>query len=497
MQLFRQSAQLPIISTGDNVDGMNTHKQPLVGLCPIGKFVFSHEDAMRFKGLIRERLERWQIRYVDLETVLPDGMVRDQKHVAPAVRYFQEQGIDALFIPHCNFGTEGAAAMIAKKCAVPTLLWGARDDAPAADGTRLRDSLCGMMATSGVLNTLGVPFTYIENCRIDDEPFRQGVDRFVRAAGVVKTMKTMRIGQIGQRIDFFWSTIGNEADLLNRFGIQVLPIDLTDFIRAVRARVAAHRAAYLEELAQFRQWVSFDHYHSDDDILPNFALRDEMLEIGKAENLDGFCFQTFNSIPNEFQSFLSFGCSLVDDAGYPVAPESDLYGAISSILLESASAVNEPSFLPDITIRHPEDDNAVLLWHIDAPLSLRAPDTQVKVNLPWILKTLPTGQVAFRLKDGPLTVCRFAGNSDGYRLGCGEGHTVPGPYTRDFYTWLKVANWPAWERQLISGPYIHHVSCCYDHCAHVFEEAARYLPGLRIERFGDGDAGAGSGARLG
>ena len=51
-------------------------------------------------------------------------MVRDQKHVAPVVRYFQEQGIDALFIPHCNFGTEGAAAMIAKQCGVPTLLWG-------------------------------------------------------------------------------------------------------------------------------------------------------------------------------------------------------------------------------------------------------------------------------------------------------------------------------------------------------------------------------------
>ena len=105
---------------------MVSRKQVVAGFCPIGKFVFSHEDAVRFKGLIRERLERWQIRYVDLEPVLPDGMVRDQKHVAPVVRYFQEQRIDALFIPHCNFGTEGAAAMIAKQCGVPTLLWGPR-----------------------------------------------------------------------------------------------------------------------------------------------------------------------------------------------------------------------------------------------------------------------------------------------------------------------------------------------------------------------------------
>ena len=111
-------------------------------------------------------------------------------------------------------------------------------------------------------------------------------------------------------------------------------------------------------------------------------------------------------------------------------------------------------------------------------------DSPVKLDLPWILKGLPPGLVHFRLKDGPLTLCRFAGPGDGYRLGCGEGRTVPGPYTQEFYAWMEVDNWPAWERQLIQGPYIHHSSCCYGDCADVLEEAARYLPHLRFERFG-------------
>lgn len=463
---------------------MRNRKQPLLGLCPIGKFVFSHEDALRFKGLIRQRFDGWGIRHVDLEGVLPDGIVRDQKHVEPVVRHFQQQRIDALFIPHCNFGTEGAAAMIAKKCGVPTLLWGPRDDAPLADGTRLRDSLCGMLATSGVLHTLGVPFTYIENCRIDDEPFQRGVDRFVRAARVIKTLRTMRIGQIGQRIDFFWSTITNEADLLERFGIEVLPIDLVDLIQQVRDRTAANRPAYQQELAGFRQWVCFNHFQREDDILANFALRDIMLETAAEQELDGFCIQTFSSIPHEFSAYLSFGCCLVDDGGYPVAPESDLYGAISSVLLEAANNGDEPSFLPDLTIRHPRNDNAVLLWHVDAPLSLRTPNSLVKVDLPWILKDLPTGLVHFKLKDGPLTLCRFAGSGNGYRLGCGEGHTVSGPYTQEFHAWMEVDDWPTWERQLIEGPYIHHCSCSYGHCDDVLEEACRYIPGLQFERFG-------------
>lgn len=464
---------------------MNSRKQPIVGLCPIGKFVFSHEDAVRFKGMIRDRLNRWGIRFVDLESVLPDGMVRDQKHVAIVVRHFQEQGIDALFIPHCNFGTEGAAAMIAKKCGVPTLLWGPRDEAPLPDGSRLRDSLCGMMATSGVLKALRVPFTYINNCRIDDDQFRQGVERFVRAAHVVKKLKNMRIGQIGQRIDFFWSTVVNEAELLDRFGIQVLPIDAINLIRAIRERLSAERARYREELARFREWISFHHFSDEDGILASLAFRDIVVEIAQRENLDGFCFQTFDSIPTEFRASLCFGCSLVDDAGYPVAPESDLHGAISSVLLEAANESDEPSFLPDITIRHPDNENAVLLWHADAPLSLRAPDSAVKLDAPWILKGLPSGLIHFRLKDGPLTLCRFAKSGDEYLIGCGQGQTVPGPYTQEFYAWLEVDHWPTWERQLIEGPYIHHCSCSYGHSADVLQEATRYVPGLHFERFGN------------
>jgi L-fucose isomerase-like protein len=463
---------------------MKRTKPVLLGLCPIGKFVFSHEDAIRLKRQIMERFDAWGVRYVHLDAVLPDGLIRDQSHVAPAVRYFQDQRIDALFIPHCNFGTEGAAGMIAKECHVPTLLWGPRDEAPLPDGTRLRDSLCGTLATSGVLYKLRVPFSYIVNCRVDDAEFRQGLDRFLRAARVAKSLRTMRIAHLGQRIDFFWTTIISEVELLQRFGVQILPVDLVEVIDSLRKRVEKNGAAYRKELADYRRWVAFNHFRSEEDILYNFALRDEMLDLAARHELDAFAFQSFNSIPNQVGAFLQFGCSLVADAGYPVGPESDVHAAVGAVMLEAASAGNDPGFIPDITIRHPDNDNAVLLWHADAPLSLRHPESSVRVDLPWILKGLPTGLVHFRLKDGPITLCRFEGDGGGYRLGCGQGHTVPGPYTQEFYTWMEVDHWPTWERQLACGPYIHHCCCVYDHCVDVLTEAARYIPGLEIEHFG-------------
>ncbi len=439
---------------------------------------------MRVKRQLFKKFDHWKVDYVHLDSVLPDGMVRDQSHVDPAVRYFRDQQIDGLFIPHCNFGTEGAAAMIARGCDVPTLLWGPRDEAPLPDGTRSCDSLCGTLATSGVLHMLDVPFSYIPNCRIEEKQFEEGVEQFVRVSRVVKTARTMKIGHVGQRIDFFWSTIINESELLQKFDIQILPIDLSDTMRAVRQRTKENRKAYEEELAGFRQWVEFNHFPEEESILYNFAFRDILLDKAREHDLDGFSIQTFNSIPSELRIFLQFGCSLVEDQGYPIGPESDLHATISSLLLEAASDQEKPSFIPDITIRHPENDNAVLLWHTDAPLSLREPGSNVKVDLPWILKGLPTGLVHFKLQQGPLTLCRFARGRDGYRIGCGEGHTVEGPYTQEFYTWFEVDDWPTWERQIVQGPYIHHCSCCYGHAAEVLQEATRFIPELQFEKFG-------------
>ena len=71
--------------------------KPLLGLCPIGKFVFSHKDALHWKRQLQASLRKWRIPYADLESVLPDGMVRQQAHVNVAVQHFQQAGVAALF----------------------------------------------------------------------------------------------------------------------------------------------------------------------------------------------------------------------------------------------------------------------------------------------------------------------------------------------------------------------------------------------------------------
>ena len=295
----------------------------------------------------------------------------------------------------------------------------------------------------------------------------------------------MKIGQIGQRIDFFWSTIINEAELLERFGIQVLPIDLVDMIRTVRKRTEANRPPIAGN------WRSssggFASTTTGRRTTSSTTSRSATCcwSLAQRHDLDGFAVQTFNSIPNELGSFLKFGLCLVADAGYPVGAgigpaRRGQFGAA-----RSGRRTRRAVVLPDLTIRHPKNDNAVLLWHADAPLRLRAAELPGQSRHALDSQGLAHRLVHFQLKDGPLTFCRFEGDGDGYRLGCGEGRTVPGPYTQEFYTWMEVDDWPTWERQLVYGPYIHHCSCVYDHFADVLEEAARYIPHLQFERFGN------------
>ena len=454
----------------------DTPRIPTLGLCPIGKFVFSHEDAKRYKAMIEERLREWRVPFVGIDDAATDGIVRGLDDVEPVVKRLRDAGADALFLPHCNFGTEHATGLIAQKLGLPTLLWGPRDEAPLPDGTRLRDSLCGVLASSKVLHKLGVPFAYIENCRVDDPALRDGLMRFLAAANVAnKLRRGVRIGHIGQRIDFFWTTIVNESELLERFSVQVLPIDLTEVIARTEARVESDRPAYEDKLSELRKTVETEGFDSDEPLLNILALSDEMIGMAEAEDLDGFALQSFMSICSELGAMVEFSIAQVSDAGYPVACESDIHGAISSILLQAASFDTEPIFLADFTIRHPENDNGILLWHCAAPLSMAKSGASAKIGTHWILPGIPPGSCHWLLRDGPITTARFDGDRGEYVLAAGTGHTVAGPETQNAYVWMEVNDWPRWERQLVQGPFIHHTAAAYGEHADALMDACRFV----------------------
>jgi len=459
-------------------------RKPLLGLCPIGKFVFSNEDALRYKGLLQNKLQQWRIPYVDLEHVLDDGLVKDHRQVDTVVDHFKKAGVECLFVPHCNFGTESAVGMIAKKLNLPTLLWGPRDEAPLPDGRRLCDTLCGLLASSKVLHRVGVPFSYIENCWIDDDPLQEGVDRFLRVVNVANAFrKGFKVGLVGSRIDFFWNTIIDEGELLNRFNVEVQTFDMVEFIRAAKERAVRERVGYEEELRELQRRLTITGFHDSAPLINVLAVRDELQSLAAQFNLEGFAFRTFMSIIEEIGSYCSFAESAVTE-NYAFGHECDIHGTISEVLLRRANFNAVPSYLAEFTVRHPTNENAVLLWHISAPLSMCHPEVTPEIGPHWILPSPYSGMLHFRLKDGPVTVARFDGGQGEYKLGVGVGKSVDGPKTLNNYLWLGVNDWPKWERTLISGPFVHHIAMAYGNYVPILLEACQYIPGVEPVEFG-------------
>jgi L-fucose isomerase-like protein len=155
--------------------------------------------------------------------------------------------------------------------------------------------------------------------------------------------------------------------------------------------------------------------------------------------------------------------------GYPLACETDLYGAISMAILRAANLYEEAVFLADLTIRNPQNDNSELLWHC-GPFSYSLKDPKSSAGL-------RNAQGQFYLKDGQLTLAKFGfdENTGKYWLFGGEGKTTTGPESSGTYVWLEVDNWKRWEEKLVFGPYIHHIGGAYGHFLPALREAARYL----------------------
>jgi len=230
-------------------------KQIKLGFAPTRRNIFSADAAIEFANYTRKKLDEIGINYVDIKDINDDGLLYDDVGLEKIVEKFKKEKIDGLFLANENFGTEYECARLAKRLEVPVLLWGPRDEAPAADGSRLRDTQCGLFAIGKVLRRFRIPFTYIKNCDLDDPAFEQGVVDFVKVCNVVKTFRNTRILQVGPRPFDFWTTMVNEGELLESFNIQLSPIPLGELTQLVHELIRKKDSRlkktedYLKEIA--------------------------------------------------------------------------------------------------------------------------------------------------------------------------------------------------------------------------------------------------------
>lgn len=450
---------------------VNVLSQIKLGFAPTRRNIFSADAAIEFANRTRVKLDKMGVNYVDIKEVNSDGLLYDDDGMHKIADKFKAAKIDGLFLANENFGTEYECARLAKQLDVPVLLWGPKDEAPAADGSRLRDTQCGLFAIGKVLRRFQVPFTYLVNVDLDDPEFVRGVTDFIKVCNIVKTFKNTRILQVGPRPFDFWSTMVNEGELLEKFNISLSPIPLSELVEEIHALQNQHDPEIDETMNTLRQIADVQITDKDLNMVAalKVALKRKMIQYG----CNAGAIQCWTALQDEIGILPYASESLLQDEGMPVTCETDIHGVISELLVEAATLGTQKAIFADVNCRHPDNPNGELLQHLGV-----FPFTTAK-NKPVLPKShfvfdFP-GSVGFQAKDGNYTLCRFDGDNGKYSMLLGNAKAVAGPYEQGTYVWLEFANLNRFETKLVYGPYIHHMAAVTDDVVPVLYEACKYL----------------------
>ena len=405
--------------------------------------------------------------FVDIIGVNPVNTMINFDDAAFIIDRFQKEKVDGILFINANFANEEAIGEVAAALKVPTCIWAPLDDTFCEDGMRFTDSQCGIFGVSRMLQRRNVPFSHIETCKVDSDEFKRDFERFTNVTCMVKNFRDLKIAQVGLRPRPFCSVIFNEGELLQKFDIRTIPINIAVVVDKYNRILETEK----EKLAEGAALLA-SRYEMDDLTPPLlekvYAFVLLYQEIFAEYKVNAISAECWTAMQLAVGAMPCTAYSVLADMGYIISCESDMHGAITMALLSAASRGRKVPFFGEFTVRHPENKNGELLWHCGPfAYSLKHPASKAKqVNMrQW-----------FRVKDGSYTVARLDQENGNYMLLNGTCKSTEGPYTFGTYLWAEFDNLKKWEDRLIDGPYIHHcVEIEGDYTAEL-AEFCKYVP---------------------
>lgn len=459
-----------------------------IGVLPLRRLIkeppkrigmFQSDYAIENKNAVLEYLQKnyanEQTQFVDIEWLNEEGLLRLPEDCQRVSEYFANEKIDALFIVNCNFGEERCAIEVAKKLNLPTLLWGPRDRNFTND-LRYTDTQCGLFAISKGLKRANVKFSYIENCDLGAPAFDAGLEQFLGVACMVKNFKSMKIVQIGARLKPFKSIMYNELELCEKFGVDVISVNLIETMQDLNRIYDTEKEDLKKQVSEIK--AAYDCGQTDEETLLKLAAIIRYFEyVAKTYDCNVIGTDCWSGFASGWGVPPCLAMSLVADKGIYVTCEGDVFMSITNVLLLSATRGKGKPIQGEFTCRHPENDNAELLWHCGPfPASCKAEDEK-----PCLYNMKPT----FRVRDGKYTIARFQAERGKYYLLGGTFNTCKGPKTFGTYMWAEFSNLPKLERKLIEGPYIHHMTEMYGEYEAYLKEFANYFDEIEYDGIND------------
>ena len=385
--------------------------------------------------------------------------------------------IDGIIVSLPNFGFEIGIinAISVADLNVPVLVQACDDENDKVDLDSRRDAFCGKISVCNNLYQYGIPFTdtTLHTYSIYSELLAKDINKFAGICRVVNGLRHARIGAIGARPAGF-QTVRASEKLLQKSGITVVPVDLSEILGAAR-KIEDTDAELLKKLEEIKCYAAVPKEYSDKLVLQaKFGVAVERWI--EANQIDAVAVQCWDSLEQNYGCAACVTMSMLGEKLLPAACEVDIAGAVSMYALTLAA--QGQSALLDWNNNFAEDRNKCVCTHCgNFPKSFVRND--LKLGTLGVLgrtlgKVNTFGAVYGKVTKGDFTFFRMSTDDThgAIKAYLGTGEITDDPYGMDgCIAVTKVNNLQTLMKYICKNGFEHHVAMVRNDVKEILNEA--------------------------
>ncbi len=343
----------------------STTKAPTLGVIVGNRGFFPDHLCITGRQAVLDVLQLHGIRaVVTPQDATRYGAIESLEEARFCADYFRRhrEEIDGVLVTLPNFGDERAIANTLRwaNLDVPVLVHAFQDAPSAMTIASRRDSFCGKMSVCNNLYQYGIRYTLTSLHTMDPHgtSFGEDLQRFARTCRVVRSVRGVRLGQIGARPAAF-NTVRYSEKLLERAGISVETLDLSELLGWIR-RMGDDEAPVQAKLEEIRGYTRVSG-------IPQESLL-KMAKLGVSidrfmgdHGLAATAIQCWTAL-EEFYGVVPCTCmSMMSNSLMASACEADIAGTLSMYVIQQASGV--PAALLDWNNNYGDDPDKGVVFH--------------------------------------------------------------------------------------------------------------------------------------
>lgn len=385
--------------------------------------------------------------------------------------------IDGIIVSLSNFGFEIGIinAISVADLNVPILVQACDDENDKVDLDSRRDAFCGKISVCNNLYQYGIPFTdtTLHTYSIYSELLAKDINKFAGICRVVNGLRHARVGAIGARPAGF-QTVRASEKLLQKSGITVVPVDLSEILGAAR-KIEDTDVELLKKLEEIKCYAVVPKEYNDKLVLQaKFGVAVERWI--EANQIDAVAVQCWDSLEQNYGCAACVTMSMLGEKLLPAACEVDIAGAVSMYALTLAA--QGQSALLDWNNNFAEDRNKCVCTHCgNFPKSFVRND--LKLGTLGVLgrtlgKVNTFGAVYGKVTKGDFTFFRISTDDTKgvIKAYLGTGEITDDPYGMDgCIAVTKVDNLQILMKHICKNGFEHHVAMVRNDVKDILNEA--------------------------